>query len=166
MQIKRAARYYWLKLVRLQGSPFILARGIGIGAFIGFTPTIPFHTSLTIFLCTLFRGNIVAGIIANWIVSNPVTIPLEYYLAWKIGRIVTSLDISWEQVSLMLNQLESANFLLAAKLLFLKFSKILYCLLAGGFLLAIPVGIVFYFLSLYLYVLRQKRRQQRFMQSL
>lgn len=161
----RAFRYYWLKLRRLQGNPFILARGIGIGAFVGVTPTIPFHTGLTIFLCTIFKGNIVAAIIANWIVSNPVTIPVEYYLAWKIGTWLTSIQISWDQVCLMLQQLQQAQFSDAFRLLFIKFSKIMYCLIAGGIVLAVPVGILCYFLSLYLYLLRQKRRQQKFLRK-
>ncbi|MEA1867995.1 MAG: DUF2062 domain-containing protein, partial [Thermodesulfobacteriota bacterium] len=42
----RTVRYQWLRLVRLRGDPFVLARGIAIGTFIGLTPTIPFHTIL------------------------------------------------------------------------------------------------------------------------
>ncbi len=163
--LKRTFRYYWLRLRRLQGNPFVLARGVGIGAFVGFTPTIPFHTGLTIFFCTLFKGNVVAAIIANWIVSNPLTIPVQYYLAWKIGVWITSVRITWEQVCSMLNQLQQAGFIEASKLIFIKFSKIMYCLLAGGMVLALPVGIFFYFLALYFYLRRQKRRQERFLKS-
>lgn len=161
----RAFRYYWLRLWRLQGNPFILARGIGIGAFVGMTPTIPFHTGITLFLCAILKGNIVAAIIANWIVSNPLTIPVQYYLAWKIGTWLTSIQISWDQVCLMLQQLQHAEFIAAFHLLFVKFSKIIYCLVAGGIVLSVPVGIFCYFISLYLYLLRQKRRQQRFLKQ-
>ncbi len=162
---KRAFRYYWVRLRRLQGNPFILARGVGIGAFVGMTPTIPFHTGLTLFLCTIFKGNIVAAVITNWIVSNPVTIPIQYYLAWKIGVWITSVRITWEQVQSMLNQLHHAGFIQASKMLFVKFSSIMYCLLAGGFILAVPIGVLFYFLALYFYLMRQKRRQERFLRT-
>jgi len=162
---KRTFRYYWLRLRRLQGNPFILARGVGIGAFVGLTPTIPFHTGLTIFFCTIFKGNIVAAIIANWVVSNPLTIPLQYYLAWKIGTWVTSVRITWDQVCLMLDQLQHAGLLDASRMLFVKFSTIMYCLMAGGIMLAVPFGILFYFAALYFYLMRQKRRQERFLKQ-
>ena len=161
----RAVRYYWLKLLRLRGNPFSLARGIAIGAFVGVTPTIPFHTAITIFLCTVLKGNIVAAILSNWIVSNPVTIPIEYYLAWKTGTWLTSVNVTWEQVSAMLNELHHSGFIEAAKMLFVKFSSIMYCLVAGGLLIALPVGIVFYFLSLSIYLRRQKRLQERFLEK-
>ncbi|RUM88249.1 MAG: hypothetical protein DSZ23_04705 [Thermodesulfatator sp.] len=162
---KLSFSYYWNKLRRLQGNPFVLARGVAIGAFIGFTPTIPFHTSLTILLCTIFKGNIVAAIIANWIVSNPFTIPVQYYLAWRVGTWITPVHITWKQVSSMLNQLEHAGFIEAAKMLFVKFAHIMYCLIAGGVILAIPVGMIFYFAALNFYLKRQKKIQEEFLKK-
>ena len=166
MSPRRQIRYYWLRLVRLRGNPFFIARGIAIGAFVGVTPTIPFHTILTIFLCAVCRANIIAAIVANWIVSNPVTIPIEYYLSWKLGVLITGQPVSWEQVQQMLNELHSVGFVEAVEMLFVKFFQVLYCLVAGGLVLAVPVGLVCYFLAVYFYFYRQKKRQERFLKSI
>ena len=163
---KRALRYYWLRLIRLRGNPFVIARGLAVGTFVGVTPTIPFHTILTIGLCTLFRGNILAGIIANWIVSNPVSIPFEYYLSWKVGVWITGSDISWNQVQKMLNLLESVGFLEACQLIFQKFLEIIYCLVIGGVIIGIPAGIACYFLASYFYFWQEKRRQEKFLKRI
>ena len=37
IQPQRAARYYYLRFIRLQGDPHTLARGVAIGLFIGVT---------------------------------------------------------------------------------------------------------------------------------
>ena len=166
MSPKRAAKYYWLRLIRLRGNPFVIARGLAIGTFIGITPTIPFHTVLTLFLCTLLKGNIIAGIVANWIVSNPLTIPIEYYLSWKIGTLITSKAISWNEVQIMLNKLESAGFIQAIELISNKFFEVVYCLVVGGIVLALPIALLCYFVAVYFYFYQQKRRQKRFLERI
>lgn len=49
-------KYLHLRFIRLKGDPFTLAKGIGIGVFVGQTPTIPFQTVITLPLAMLFRG--------------------------------------------------------------------------------------------------------------
>ncbi len=163
---KRAAKYYWLRLIRLRGNPFVIARGLAIGTFIGITPTIPLHTILTIFLCSIFRGNMLAAIIANWIVSNPLTIPIEYYLSWRIGTIITSRSVSWDEVQIMLTQIESTDFLHGVQLIFNKFLEVIYCLVIGGVVLALPIGFLCYFIAVYFYFYRQKKRQEEFLERI
>ncbi len=166
MSPRRQLRYYWLRLLRLRGSPFFIARGIAIGAFVGVTPTIPFHTILTLFLCAVCRANIIAAIAINWIVSNPITIPIEYYLSWKLGVVITGQPVSWDQVQQMLDELHSVGFFEAVEMIFAKFLQVLYCLIAGGLVLALPVGLLCYFLAVYFYFYRQKKKQERFLKSI
>ncbi len=166
MSPKRKLRYYWLRLVRLRGNPFFIARGVAIGAFVGVTPTIPFHTILTLFLCAILRGNVIAAIVVNWIVSNPVTIPVEYYLSWKIGVLVTGKEVSWEQVQLMLDNLHHAGILEAIHLISAQFLQVVFCLVVGGVIIALPFGLACYFVAVYFYYKRQKKRQERFLKRI
>jgi len=159
----RTVRFYWLKLVRLQGSPFTLARGVGIGIFVGLTPTIPFHSILTVLFSTLLRGNIVAAFVASWFVSNPLTIPLQYYLAWRIGSLFVPHPVTWHEVSSMLHHLHEMGILEAARYLFIECYRIMAMLMAGGLVLALPLAAAGYFCALYLYYRRQKMKQERFL---
>jgi len=61
-----------------------LARGAGIGAFIGLTPTVGFQTVLMIAGCMLLRGNFPAAFAVSW-VSNPVTMAPLYWLFYELG---------------------------------------------------------------------------------
>ena len=67
---QRTIRYYYLKFIRLKGDPSSLARGVAVGTFIGITPTIPFHTVMTLALAFLLRGSKVAALLATVIVSR------------------------------------------------------------------------------------------------
>lgn len=160
----RTARFYWLKLIRLQGSPFMLARGVAIGLFIGITPTIPFHSILTVLFSAVLRGNLVAAFVASWFVSNPLTIPLQYYLAWRIGSLFVPNPVTWQEVSEMLHHIHGLGFLDAARYLFIECYRIMAMLMAGGVILAVPVALLGYFAALYLYYRRQKMKQEHFLE--
>ncbi len=157
----RASRYYALRLWRMRGNPFVLSRGVSIGVFIGLTPTIPFHTVLILFFCTLLRGNVLAALIANWLVSNPFTIPGQYYAAWKLGVFVTRTSIGWAEVRELIDLLRHEGILEAAKTMLSISPEIILCLLLGGILLALPFGIGAYFGCLYFYIHRQKRKYEK-----
>ena len=49
IDLQRTFKFYYLKFVRLQGAPSVLARGVAVGTFIAVTPTIPFHVVLALF---------------------------------------------------------------------------------------------------------------------
>ena len=160
---RRAIRYQWLRLVRLRGDPFVIARGIAVGTFIGMTPTIPLHTSLTILFCWLFRANLIAAIILNWIVSNPLTVPVEYYLSWKIGTMLFGPQLgSWHEVRAFLNALTHASFLEGLKMVAEKGVLFFGSMTVGGAILGIPCALLAYFLYLGWFFKRQKRRYERF----
>ncbi len=157
----RAFRYYTLRLWRIRGNPFVLSRGVSIGVFIGLTPTIPFHTILILFFCALFRGNVVTALIANWLVSNPFTIPGQYYAAWKLGVMMTGTSISWAEVRELIELLRHEGVLEAARTTLSISPKILLCLLTGGVILALPFALASYFGCLYFYIQRQKRKYEK-----
>ncbi|MBW2328784.1 MAG: DUF2062 domain-containing protein, partial [Deltaproteobacteria bacterium] len=83
--LRRLVRYYYLRFIRLQGSPHSLAMGAAVGAAIAVTPTLPLHTVTIIPITLLLRVNTIAALIAGTIVSNPLTFAAQYYVSWKIG---------------------------------------------------------------------------------
>jgi uncharacterized protein (DUF2062 family) len=154
----RTVRYQWLRLVRLRGDPFILARGIAIGTFIGLTPTIPFHTVLIIFFCAVGRGHLVASLIVSILVSNPLTIPLQYYISWKVGTILTGSSFSWEQVKYLMGIARDVNIFEAVNLIYVDSFRLMVSILLGGIVFSLPFAITAYFLALRLYIRYQSKR--------
>jgi uncharacterized protein len=71
---KRAASYIWHRLRRLPDTPHKIARGVGIGVFISFTPFFGFHFVAAVLLSLLIRGNALAALLATFF-GNPITCP-------------------------------------------------------------------------------------------
>jgi uncharacterized protein len=73
---------HWL--VGLRGSPEAIARGLAIGLFVAFTPTIGVQLILAAFLATFFGASRAAALVPVWI-TNPVTIPPIYGFTYLVG---------------------------------------------------------------------------------
>jgi len=71
----------------LRGETETIARGIGIGLFIGLTPTVGFQIVLMIIGCLLMRGNFPAAFAVSWI-SNPLTMAPLYWGFHNLGKAV------------------------------------------------------------------------------
>ena len=159
---RRAARYYYLRFIRLKGHPGVLARGVAIGTFIGITPTIPFHTILALISAFVFRGSKVAALLSSILVSNPLTFLPQYYLSWQIGNWLIPGKHSWDDVSVLINAIiNGGNFgpTLAA-LGEIGIDSILI-LLGGGIVLALPFTFVFYCLSYLFFSTIHKKRLEK-----
>ncbi len=163
--ILRKARYYWRKLLRLQGDPKVLARGIAIGVFVAITPTIPFHTTLILLLCGLLAANPLAGVAISFIVSNPITIPLQYYWSWRLGTWITGNHFSWASVKLLLHQVDQAGFIHGAQILFKTSVSLIYTMIIGGVILALPFAILSYWIALIGYKKAREKRSKRLAQK-
>ena len=157
----RTIRYYWLKFIRLQGDPHVLARGVAIGIFIGVTPTIPFHTILAIALALMLRGSKIAALLFTVIVSNPFTFFFQYYFSWRIGTLLTFKDLSWGKVCSVLN-LIAANAGLRDTVMALSGLGLdaISVMLVGGIVLALPFSLVGYLLSYLFFALWQKKKKR------
>jgi uncharacterized protein len=92
MILKKKVRYFYERLISLQGQPAQIAAGLAIGVFVGVTPTIPFHTVIIILVGLLFRQNITAAYLGSWIISNPLTIPLFYISQYELGRFLLGME--------------------------------------------------------------------------
>ncbi len=155
----RALKYYWIRLLRLHGDPSVIARGVALGVFVGLTPTIPFHTMLILFFSVLLRANALAGIIASWLVSNPFTIPLQYFAAWKIGVAITGADIRWQEVKTIVEGIEAGGIIEGVKILSRCGIEMILSLVLGGVALSSPFALCSYAISLSYFRRRQARRR-------
>jgi len=160
--MKRAARYYYLKFLRLQGDPHSLALGVAIGIFIGITPTIPLHAILIIALCWPLGGNILAGILASTVVSNPLTWLPQYYLSWRIGDLFLPGRLSWERIQVLLAGFsDGADFSQSLELLGRLGADAAMVMVLGGVVLGLPFTVAGYYFTLKFFrSLRLKRMEK------
>jgi len=77
----------WIRMRQLEGTPHYVAVGLSVGVFISFMPIIPFQTVVAIALAFLVRGSKSAAVLGTWL-SNPLTIPLVYYLDYQLGCVL------------------------------------------------------------------------------
>ncbi|KPK00581.1 MAG: hypothetical protein AMJ60_00510 [Desulfobacterales bacterium SG8_35] len=162
LEPRRAARYYYLRFIRLKGHPSVLARGVAVGTFIGITPTIPFHTILALIFAFIFRGSKIAALLSTIVVSNPITLLPLYYLSWQIGNWLLPGKHSWDDVSELINLVVSGS---GYKETLEALSHVginsLTVLIGGGIVLALPFTIVFYCLSYKIFSSIQKKRLEK-----
>jgi hypothetical protein len=162
MKPNRAARYYYLKFLRLQGDPHSLALGVAVGLFVGITPTIPLHTALILILAWLFRGNILAALIAATAISNPLTWLPQYYFCWRLGSWLLPGRLSWTRIQELLGVLTSGTgFKESLALLGQLGLEAVAVMLVGGVLLAIPFTCAGYILSFKFFRALRKKRQEK-----
>ncbi|WPD23630.1 MAG: DUF2062 domain-containing protein [Candidatus Electrothrix scaldis] len=158
---RRASRYYYLRFIRLQDSPFSLALGSALGASIAATPTLPLHTLCIVGMTLLFRVNTLAALLISALVSNPLTFVPQYYLAWKIGSILLPGRLDWKQLHGVLLLVRHASFFDGIKIMGNLGVDALLVLLTGGLVLAIPVGIITYLITFRLFTRLQEKRQHK-----
>ncbi len=161
IDLRRTSRYYYLRLKRLQGTPHSLAMGAAIGAAIGITPTLPLHTIMIICITLILRVNTIAGIILAAIISNPLTFLPQYWLAWRIGDWIFPDRLDWQRIRQVVELLHQQSLVDGLHTISrLSFDAILV-LMTGGVILAVPTGLVTYFLTLGFFRKIQKKRQQK-----
>ena len=162
LEPRRATRYYYLRFIRLSGNPYVLARGVAVGTFVGITPTIPLHTVLALFFAFIIRGSKITALLTSVIISNPFTFFLQYYFCWKVGNWFTPGKHSWEEVSSLMEAIANGgNFSETLAALAHIGANSLIILIGGGVLLAVPFSILFYFLSYLLFRSIQKKRLEK-----
>ncbi len=164
--IRRTAKYYFVRLKRLQGSPHSLAMGAAIGAAVGITPTLPLHTIIIVAVTIALRANTIAAIITATIISNPMTFFLQYWLAWRIGDCFFPGRLSWSRLKSMLDMLMHQGIVDSLHTLSQLGLDAALVLLTGGLVLAVPFGVVTYCLSYRFFEkIRQKRKEKHLLNN-
>lgn len=124
-----------------------VARGIGIGLFVGLTPTVGAQTLLLFTGCLLLRGNLLTAYAVSWI-SNPFTMMPLYWLFHILG---STLFASFFQCDLF-----------TSELLDTAWRETLYLVL-GSLLMAIPASLAGYIISSFMgnYLVRHFQQRKR-----
>lgn len=162
MNIGRTGKYYYLRLIRLKGSPHSLALGSAIGVFVGITPTIPFHTIIIFFSTILTRSSFIAGLITSWIACNPITYIPQYYFSTKIGNFVTPYELNWETIKDIMDVLLSDADLSVRLNSFMTLGyESVIVLVVGGCILALPFAIASYYSSYIMFLKIKKKRREK-----
>jgi len=159
--IRRLVRLYYLRFIRLKGSPHSLAKGAAVGAAIAITPTLPLHTVMIIGATLLLRVNTIAALITSAIISNPLTFAAQYFLAWKVGDLILPHRLSWDRLQQVLAMTREAGLVDGFKTLSHLSVDAMLVMLTGGVILAIPTAIIAYYLSYSIFEKIQKRRQEK-----
>ena len=148
MLLKKRFIIFYEKFIRLQGEPKAISAGFAIGVFVGVTPTIPFHTAILVMICLLFRKHITAAYLGSWVVSNPLTIPMFYFLQYELGRILLGMqNCHLTPTDYSLGAIATLGW------------EILLPLLTGGFIMAPFFAVPAYFITYRL--LMAKRDKER-----
>lgn len=147
---QRWLKYYYLRLLRLEGSPKAIARGVSVGMFAGFFPLFGLQTIIGLILAAFFRGNKLAAAAATW-VSNPFTYVPIYTFNFAIGRLL----LGGQNIALETIDLNSPEVLEVG-------SDFALRLFLGCFVMGSIAALVGYFFSLaFIQRYRQARRSHR-----
>ena len=129
----------WIRQILLSNAtPTEVSEALALGVFIGFTPTVGFHTWMALGLAVLFKKNKLVTIVGAYI-TNPITLIPIFYACFRLGEWIMGYD-------------EPVGF---SKTLFLHpFSlgaKILIPLWVGSLIVGLVSSIATYYLTLFLY---------------
>jgi len=161
LDLRRTIRYYFIRLKRLQGTPYSLAMGSAIGAAIAITPTLPLHTVLIVCATLALRVNTIAAIIVATLISNPMTFIPQYWLAWWIGNFFFPGRLDWQRLKSVLDLLLHEGMMDSLQTLSHLGMDAALVLLTGGVVLAVPVGCITYVLTYRFFENIQKHRQKK-----
>jgi uncharacterized protein (DUF2062 family) len=150
---KRSLRLFYLRLLRLKAQPEEIAGGMAIGVFVGMTPTVPLHTVLAVSIAYLFNKSKLAAATGVWI-SNPLFLPLVYFLDYKVGRII----IGGKAASLA-----AADF--SIRRLGELGWEISFPMFIGGLVTGLLLAIPSYFITRRIVILYRERRRKRLNQK-
>ncbi len=161
LSVSRLFKYYILRIKRLRGDPYYLARGVGFGVFMGVLPLVPIQTILLIPLSAALRVSTIAALLASIMISNPLTFLPQYYLTWKVGNAILPGRISWGQLHNVLLTIENEGFFDGIVTFSHLGIRTISVLLAGGAIIGLPLGAISYFSALQLFrALRRKRAEK------
>ena len=143
IQIRNKAKIYskfrtkirnWIKRAKaLHGNPHYIAMGMAIGVFVAITPTIPFQTIIAVGLAFILKGSKAAAALATWI-SNPLTMPIFYYVSYKAGGVLFGTSIPAGFASGNVTEILKLGF------------DVTMALIGGGVVIGILPGFIAYFI--------------------
>lgn len=175
---KRAVSYVGHRLKRLPDTPYKIARGVGVGVYISFTPFFGLHFVAAIGLAALFRGNALAALLATFF-GNPLTFPFIAGTSLGLGHWIlgSAFEVETSKTILELFYEAAGDFWHNFKAIFTAekadwshigsfFRGVFLPYLVGGTIPGVVGGLIAYFLSRPLIAAYQKRRKGRLLERL
>ncbi|NVL89586.1 MAG: DUF2062 domain-containing protein [Desulfobacterales bacterium] len=83
-RIRRFARYFYDRFIRLHGSPEQIAWGAAAGFFVAMSPTMGIQTIIAVPIAAFFKISKVTAAATVWL-TNPVTAPFIYGFNYMAG---------------------------------------------------------------------------------
>lgn len=147
---RRMLRYFYIRFLRMQGSPQAIARGIAAGVFAGAFPLLGFQTIIGVAIAALTRGNKIMAAAGTWI-SNPLTYVPIFALNFQVGCWLLRLpnDIVIPSATAGMKEWMSLGMSATA------------ALMVGSFVVGIVASLVAYYLGLKVALLREKKRTEK-----
>jgi hypothetical protein len=152
-RVKRTAKYWYYRVVRLRATPHNIALGVALGIFIGFMPIIPFQSVVVITLAFIFRASKLAAWVSTFI-SNPLDMIPLYYFLFVVGNTV----LPFEGVRFNPSDLSMEGLLHTGVDVFL-------VMVTGGLLMGVPASIAAYFVAKWVVVRYRARRALRLLRK-
>ena len=147
--LQRSARYWYLRLLRIQATPHEVALGMALGVFAGLLPILPFQIVVAVTLAFIVGGSKIAAALGTWI-TNPFNWVPFYMLCYFIGKTVAPFEIpSFDPTRLEMSQMLELGW------------KFFAVMMAGGLVVAVPGMIITYFVTRKAVTLYRKRRAER-----
>jgi uncharacterized protein (DUF2062 family) len=157
MSLYRRLRYQVLRLRKLNGSPHSLALGCSIGVFMGIMPVLPLRSILIALVSIPSGANLIAAfVVGSVIIANPFVLVVWYSAALACGNLLVADAVTWERVSDLLDNIRQAGFTESLSLFATIGWDMVFVLLAGGLLIALPAGIASYLVALRYFSTRNK----------
>ena len=143
---------FYVRFVRLRGTPHQISLGLALGILVGMTPFLGAHTVIAVFLASLFKWSKITATIGVMI-TNPLTAPLIYPVTYKLGNKVTGLSdpSQWARI------FEPGGVIALMK----NSPAIIVDLNVGGMILGIPLAVFTYYLTLNAVSRARKRIEMR-----
>lgn len=137
---KKKLKEYFHKIFSLGKEPKNFAFSVAVGVFIGLFIPMGLQTIFIVPIAILLGCNVIIAWIFTF-VSNPITIIPIYLFTFKIGELITSLEISSTKLNLVLSKFNFENFWDLGK-------EGLIIFLSGSFAIAFLSAVAAYFISL------------------
>jgi uncharacterized protein (DUF2062 family) len=97
--VRRSAKYFAKRVLRLRASPHAIAAGVSAGVFASFLPIPGFHFLIAALFAWLIAGNVVASAIGTAF-GNPLTFPVIWAGCYEVGRVILQVPPHADAVNL------------------------------------------------------------------
>jgi uncharacterized protein (DUF2062 family) len=159
---RRSFDYVLWRLKRIPGTPEYIAKGFAIGMAVNFWPILFTHLIIGWIFCRILRGDFIAMFIGT-LFGNPWTFAIVYPMTYRIGKALmglrpvhspTALD-SVEDIWKQLWPITSWD------KIYIAFENILFPMMIGGFLLALPFVLFAYYMARNIIRMYQAQRRAK-----